>query len=134
MLHAFSKFILGLAAAALLLPAMANAAQVKARSGQEVGLLNISLHQNPYCRPIKPVIKIVEAPKHGSLRQVRATLDPATADSGNDHFAMCNGKAMPSLLFIYRSAAGFRGRDRVVLRLLAAEDGMGSYSFDIVVD
>ena len=135
MIHVVCRAVAAVALAfALLIPATAEAAQVKVKAGQEAAILNVALWRGPFCTPLKVVMKVVQAPRHGTLREVRATLDPAKGKGGHDHFAKCHGRAMPSLAYVYRPNSGFRGKDKVVLRVLAAEDGSGTYYFDIAVE
>ncbi|MFC3641220.1 hypothetical protein [Aquibium oceanicum] len=117
-----------------LFSAAAQAGQVNVKAGSEVGLLNFALFESYKCKPIKAVIKVVVAPKHGTLRQVRANLDPADADSADYYDALCSGTKLQSIMFLYKANAGYKGRDRVVLRALASTDGSGDYSFDIIVE
>ncbi|APH69968.1 hypothetical protein [Aquibium oceanicum] len=119
---------------ALMFTNVAEARPVTVKPGAEVGLLNVALFRHYDCKPIKVVIKVVQAPKHGTLRQVRATLNPADAKSGDDFFGRCNGKKLQSLAYMYRANSGYKGKDRVVLRVMASTDGSGNYGFEIVVE
>lgn len=103
------------------------------KSGGEVLLANYFMYQPVDCKPLKVTVKVVKPPMHGSLRQAAATADPLKAQATTAHFANCSGTPIRSTAFYYRAKNGFRGKDRVVLRLIGFEGG-GTSHFDITVD
>lgn len=103
------------------------------KSGGEVALMVYSAYGEK-CKSLKATVVVVKAPKHGSLRQSSGFMDPYKSKATNSWESPCSGHRIRATVFHYKAKKGFRGKDRVVLRMIADRVGDASDHFDITVE
>ena len=111
----------------------AAAYDVTVKSGQTIGLLNASIFSPLDCKAYRANVVTVKAPQNGKLWAATGILDPKDANDGHSWFSnRCYGQKMKSTRYYYRSRAGFRGQETVILRQTGG-DGDAVYRFTITV-
>lgn len=111
----------------------AEAAERTVKAGGEVFLMAFYRYKSRDCTSMKPAVKVVKAPSHGSLHQKIGFRDPYNATATSSWGARCTGHRIRALEFSYRPNRGFRGKDRVSLRQIGFESEPVLH-FDIVVE
>ncbi len=122
------------AAIAIILAAAgtAGAYTIKASPGKDTGLIWLSFFYPVDCKPFTPKVTIIVKPKYGTVRVARGKRDTRKGITGGFFSNRCIGKGRPTVDYIYRSRAGFRGRDTVTLRVIQPER-VQYYRFTIIV-
>lgn len=115
-------------------PSEALAVNKTVKAGGEVFLRSFYRYRTRDCSPMKVTISIDRPPAHGTLRQAVGYSDPYKATRTTSWDGRCNGVKIRATKFYYRAPKGFRGKDRVVLRMLGFNGGASSLHFNIVVE
>ena len=102
------------------------ARDVKGKSGQDIRIA-IFTSVRPDCGsgPL-PTIRLVHPPEHGKLVVKKVRLNAT-------NIKQCLALEVPALIAIYRSAAGFEGRDSAILEIKTSAGAVQLQRYSITV-
>lgn len=78
-----------------------------------------------------PEVTVIDPPKNGKVTVQRKMISP---DSRNEKLRQCNKITMPGSVSYYRSSKGFKGVDRMTLRVLYIKGNIDYGNITVNVD